>query len=176
MLKIVPVDRDRHGCKRWRRPNGSEFSAHLAVASLGGSELSQAIGTFPIGFIERSPGSYMPVAVLALAKGGNLFVGPGGQWLGGYIPVVLRSYPFSLIRADNGEGGVLGIDEDSGLVGDGDGEGMEEFFAADGRSRLPPRRLWNWFNSRRAINSRLSPLPPLTNTDTTRVACSRTSC
>ena len=133
MVKIVPVDRDRHGRKRWRRPNGFEFAANLAVAPLGGSEFSQAIATFPIGFIERSPGSYMPVAVLALAKGGNLFVGPGGQWLGGYIPVVLRSYPFSLIRTDSVEEGALGIDEDSGLVVDnGEGESLEEFFAADG--------------------------------------------
>ena len=95
--------------------------------------ISQAIGTFPIAFIERSPGSYLPVAVLALSKGGNLFVGPGGQWLGGYIPTVFRRYPFALIRTDNGEGGVLGIDEDSGLiVDDDDGEGVEEFFADDG--------------------------------------------
>ena len=108
MVKIVPVDRDRHGRKRWRRPNGFEFAANLAVASLGGSEFSQAIATFPIGFIERSPGSYMPVAVLALSKGGNLFVGPGGQWLGGYIPIVLRRYPFSLIRTDGGRRGSIG--------------------------------------------------------------------
>ena len=133
MVKIVPVDRDRHGRKRWRRPNGFEFAANLAVSPLGGSEFSQAIATFPIGFIERSPGSYMPVAVLALAKGGNLFVGRGGQWLGGYIPVVLRSYPFSLIRTDGVEEGALGIDEDSGLVVDnGEDDSLEEFFAADG--------------------------------------------
>jgi hypothetical protein len=133
MVKIVPVARDHHGRKRWRRPNGFGFAANLAVAPLGGSEFSQAIGTLPIGFIEGSPGSYMPVAVLALTKGGNLFVGPGGQWLGGYIPVVLRAYPFSPIRTDNGEGGALGIDEDSGLIVDiGDGEGLEEFFETDG--------------------------------------------
>jgi hypothetical protein len=133
MVNIVPVDRERHGRKRWRRPDGFGFAANLAVASLGRSEFSQAIGTFPIAFIERSPGSYLPVAVLALSKGGNLFVGPGGQWLGGYIPIVLRRYPFSLISTGNGEGGALGIDEDSGLiVDDDDGEGVEEFFAADG--------------------------------------------
>ncbi len=133
MVKIVAVDRDRHGRKRWRRPNGYGFAANLNVAPLGGSEFSQAIATFPIGFVERSPGSYMTVAVLALSKGGNLFVGPGGQWLGGYIPTVLRSYPFSLVRTDGVDEGVLGIDEDSGLVVDnGEGESVEEFFAADG--------------------------------------------
>jgi SapC len=133
MVKIVAVDRDRHGRKRWRRPSGYEFAADLKAVPLGGSEFSLAIATFPIGFIEWSPGSYMPAAVVALSKGGNRFVGPGGQWLGGYVPAVLRSYPFSLIRTDGVEGGVLGIDEDSGLVVDnGEGEGVEEFFAADG--------------------------------------------
>jgi SapC len=61
------------------------------VAPLGGSELSQVIATFPIGFIERSTGSYTPVAVLALSKGGNLFVGPGGQWLCPRVPTVASS-------------------------------------------------------------------------------------
>ena len=100
---------------------------------IGGLEFSQAIATMPIGFIERSPGSYVPVAVVSLSKGGNLFVGPGGQWFGGYVPAVLRSYPFSLIRAEGSEQGVLGIDEDSGLVVDNpSGEGVERFFEADG--------------------------------------------
>ena len=45
----------------------------------------------------------------------------------------MRSYPFSLIRTYNGEGSVLGIDEDSGLVVDnGEGDSLEEFFGADG--------------------------------------------
>ena len=131
--EVVAVDRDRYGRKGWRRPDGFGFAANLAVAPLGGSEFSQAIATYPIGFIEGSAGSYMPVAVMALSKGGNLFVGPGGQWLGGYIPILLRRYPFSLIRTDNGEGGALGIDENSGLIVDnGEGGGVEEFFAADG--------------------------------------------
>jgi hypothetical protein len=133
MVKIVPVDRDRHGRKGWRRPNGYEFAANLAVVPLGGSEFSQAIATFPIGFIERSAGSFMPVAVMALSKSSNLFIRPGGQWLGGYVPTILRSYPFSLIRTDGVEGGGLGIDVDSGLVvDDGSGEGVEKFFEADG--------------------------------------------
>jgi hypothetical protein len=41
MVHTVPVDRDRHGRKRWRRPNGYGFAANLAVAPLGGSEFSQ---------------------------------------------------------------------------------------------------------------------------------------
>ncbi len=134
MVKVVPVDRERHGRKHWRRPSGYGFAANVNVVPLGGSEFSQAITTMPIGFIEGVPGTYLPVAVVALSKDGNLFVGPGGQWLGGYVPAALRSYPFSLIRTEGVEAGVLGIDEDSGLiVDDAGGEGVEGFFEADGR-------------------------------------------
>ena len=132
MANIVPVERDRHGGKGWRRPTGYNFASGAAVVPLGGSEFGQAVGAMPIGFIATSAGSYMPVALVALAEGSNLFVGPGGEWFGSYVPAVLRSYPFSLVRTGN-EQPVLGIDEDSGLVRDDpSGEGVEKFFEADG--------------------------------------------
>jgi hypothetical protein len=137
MVKVVPVDRDRYGRKRWRRPTGYGFAATLTAVPLGGSEFPQAITTMPIGFMQGAPGTFMPVAVVGLSKDSNLFIGPEGQWLGGYTPAVLRSYPFSLIRTDGVEGGVLGIDEDSGLIVDDAGDGLlapgvEGFFEADG--------------------------------------------
>jgi hypothetical protein len=133
MVNIVPVERDRHGGKGWRRPVGYSFASDRAVVPLGGSEFSQAVGGMPIGFFATSTGSYMPVALLAIAQGSNLFVGPGGEWFGSYIPAELRSYPFSLVRTGDKEKRVLGIDEDSGLVRDEPvGEGVEKFFEADG--------------------------------------------
>ena len=102
---------------------------------LAGSEFSQAVGAMPIGFIAASAGSYMPVALVALAQGNNLFVGPGGEWFGSYVPAVLRSYPFSLVRTRNNEEQVLGVDEDSELVtNELTGEGVEKFFETDGTS------------------------------------------
>jgi hypothetical protein len=133
MVNIVPVDRERHAGKGWKRPVSYGFVANVGLVPLGGSEFSQAVAAMPIGFIERSPGSYRPVAVMAISKGGNVFVGPGGQWFGGYVPAALRSYPFSLIRTEGSEQGVLGIDEDSELVvDDPSGVGVEKFFEADG--------------------------------------------
>lgn len=131
MGNIVPVK--RHAGKAWQRPTGFAFAANLAVVPLGGWEFSHAIAAMPIGFMERSPGSYLPVALMALSMGSNVFVGPGGQWMGGYIPAVLRTYPFSLGHAGGNGQGELGIDEDSGvIVGDSVGEGVEKFFEADG--------------------------------------------
>ena len=133
MVNIIPVSRARHGGKGWRRPNSYDFVAKVAVAPLGGSEFSQAVGAMPIGFIERSPGIYMPVAIMALSQGSNAFVGPGGQWFGSYMPAVLRSYPFSLIGGNGSGQKMVGIDEDSGLLVDVPaGEGEERFYEADG--------------------------------------------
>jgi SapC len=133
MVNIIPVSRARHGDKGWRRPKGYDFVAKVAVVPLGGSEFWQAAGAMPIGFIERSPGTYLPVAIMALLQGSNAFVGPGGQWLGSYMPAVLRSYPFSLIGGNGSGQKMLGIDEDSGLLVDVPaGEGEERFYEADG--------------------------------------------
>jgi SapC len=133
MVNMVPVTPARLGGRGWRRPTGYDFIAKHAVVPLGGSELSQAVPAMPIGFIEHSPGAYVLVAMMALSKGSNVFVGPGGQWLGSYVPAVLRSYPFSLIGSDGSEQKMLAIDEDSGLlVDDPAGEGVEKFFEPDG--------------------------------------------
>jgi hypothetical protein len=51
-----------------------------------------------------------------------------GKWCGAYMPAILRSHPFRIINAPNG-GKVLGVDEESGLVGV---EG-EVFFEEDGK-------------------------------------------
>src|SRR4051812_12043050 len=114
MVKVVPVDKERHRGKGWRRPMGYSFISNDLVVPVGGSEFPYAVLAMPIGFIEQS-GHYVPVALMGLSQGKNVFVGPAGQWLGSYVPAVVRSYPFSLSRED-GQEGTLCFDEDSGLV------------------------------------------------------------
>jgi hypothetical protein len=132
MANIVSVDRERHVGKGWRRP-GYTFAAANAVAPLVGSEFANAALAMPIGFIEQS-GRYMPVAVMALAQGSNLLIGPNGQWIGKYVPAILRCYPFYLSRSEGKDEAILCVDEDSGLVVDEDGaENVEKFFEIDGK-------------------------------------------
>jgi len=133
MTNIVPVDRQRHAGKGWRHLTGYGFVARDSVVPLGGSEFPQAISAMPIAFMERSAGHYIPVGLMAVSKGNNVFVGPAGQWHGNYLPAVLRVYPFSLSRVGGSEEAKLCIDEDSGLVvDDNGGEGVEKFFEQDG--------------------------------------------
>lgn len=85
----------------------------------------------PIAFTEQA-GRFVPMAVMCPIPGRNLFVGPDGQWLGGYIPAAVRSYPFRLLRSEGSEQLTLCVDEDSGLVVDSNGTG-EAFFTGDGK-------------------------------------------
>jgi hypothetical protein len=131
MVNIFPVDKVRHTGKGWRRPMGYGFVAAEALAPISGSEFANAATAMPIGFVEKA-GRYWPVGLMGLTKGSNVFVGPTGQWLGNYVPAVLRSYPFSLRRTSETEPPILCIDEDSDLIVDDAGENAEKFFEADG--------------------------------------------
>ena len=61
------------------------------------AEVGQVGSWMPIAFIEQA-GRFVPMAMMCPMPEHNLFVGPDGQWLGGYVPASLRSYPFRLVR------------------------------------------------------------------------------
>src|SRR5262245_31384526 len=93
----------------------------------------------PLAFMQRA-GCYFPMAMMCPMSGHNLFVGPDGQWLGGYVPSSLRSYPFRLVRPKGSEQLALCVDEDSGVVKDV-GEKGEPFFTAEGQLSQSTSRL-----------------------------------
>ena len=134
MVNIVPVDRDRHEGKGWRHPAGYGFAKNDAVVPLVASEFAKAALTLPIGFVEQS-GFFVPVMLTSPFPGRNVVVGPKGEWFTGYVPAVLRAYPFSL-RASGGGEARLCVDEDSGLVVAAD-EKTEKFFNEDGTLSAP---------------------------------------
>jgi len=128
MANYQAVSRERHAMQRWQPSSGYRFAAQEAVVPLVAGELSKAMMSLPIAFIEQS-GGYVPAAVLSLIPGKDLFVAESGSWAGDYIPSALRSFPFRLGNTSDGQQ-VLCIDEDSGLISDGP-EG-EPFFNEDG--------------------------------------------
>lgn len=132
MVNIVPISFERHGAKRWRAAGGYTFAATQALLPLTGLEFANAAVAMPIAFVEQA-GRYVSVAVMSPMQGRNLFIGPSGQWLGLYVPAVLRSYPFCLGRMDNsGDKVALCIDEDSGWLVDGADQSANRFFEEDG--------------------------------------------
>lgn len=129
-MRFVPVSRERHGQKKWLRPENYAFAAVDALAPLVGVELAQAARAMPIAFAEQS-GQYVLVAVESLTAGKNMFVAPDGRWTGGFIPTCYRSYPFRLIPQEGAGDAVVCVDEDSQLIVDG-GSAGDEFVDADG--------------------------------------------
>lgn len=128
-MSIQAVSRSRHGALRWRRYTDYRFAAGTALAPLAAAEIAQASLAFPLAFVERG-GHWSLNVVLGLLPGHNLFVGPDGAWLGGYVPASFRGYPFLIgVQADGAP--TFCVDEGSGLVTDAS-EG-EDFFDAEGQ-------------------------------------------
>lgn len=117
MPNIQPLTLEKHGSKRWLRNPSYAYAANDVVAPLVMAEIPTAAAALPIGFMLHE-GACVPVAVLGLVPGQNLFVDSTGRWLGQYIPAFYRSYPFHLVPTDDGNH-VLCIDESSGLITDG---------------------------------------------------------
>jgi hypothetical protein len=128
MPNYVVVSREAHATKRWSRATGYAFAAREAVVPLLSFELPKAVMGLPVAFLLQGE-QFVPAAVLGLASGRNLFVAPDGRWLGVYVPAALRSYPFRLAHAPEGQQ-LLCVDEASGLLLDG--QAGESLFNDDG--------------------------------------------
>ncbi|GHA32661.1 SapC [Devosia pacifica] len=127
------VTRERHANKKWNRSRGYSFAAKTNVVPIAAAELSQAVRSLPLAFLE-SEGRQTLVALLGLLPGQNLFVAPDGRWLGLYVPASLRAYPFRLGRTDKQDNYAMVVDESSGLVTDlGVGEDGVSFFNEEGK-------------------------------------------
>ena len=120
MSAIFPITFERHATQRWLRPTDHSFTGQDATALLTLHELAQAALHLPIAFVAHEEG-FLPVAVLGLVPGKNLFVGLDGRWLGGYVPAVYGAYPFVLAPAAAGQV-ALCINEASGLLSSTAGE------------------------------------------------------
>ena len=131
MTKLVAISKQTHAQKVWRRPADYRFAARDPLTPVVLAEIGFVGSWMPIAFVEQA-GCFVPMAMMSPVPEQNLFVGPDGQWLGGYIPASVRSYPFRLLRSEGSGQMTLCVDEDSGLVVDSNGTG-EEFFTGDGK-------------------------------------------
>jgi SapC len=130
MPRFAVVSRERHEQKKWLRFNGYGFAAADAQAPIVVAELARAALSMPCAFLEQS-GRYTLVAVLSVIPGRNMFVGPGGRWLGPYVPAWFRTHPFRMFPQQGTDKVVLCVDEESGLVVERDAAGAD-FFDAEG--------------------------------------------
>ena len=116
MVNIVPITKLGFLDRKWLASENYKFAAEYATATLAVGEISQAMRSLPLGFVEYD-GYFTLVAILGLQQGENLFVNKKGNWITSYKPAVLRSYPFSLISGAKDEM-LLTFDEDSLSISD----------------------------------------------------------
>lgn len=122
--RLVPVNKQNHKGWKIKRLENFHFAGNIHIASLVAHEFGRAAGSMPIVFLEdKENDMYRPVSLLGFEEGENLFVNKdSGQWEPGYIPAIIRRYPFSLSRSN--EEGVFNIlvDEDCGLLSQTEGD------------------------------------------------------
>jgi hypothetical protein len=84
-------------------PHGFKFAAATQFVLLAGVEFFDAGRQFPIIFTATADKNILPVALLGLEKGENLFVSDEGAWSGNYIPAYIRRYPFITTESNEGK-------------------------------------------------------------------------
>lgn len=91
----VALNRDEHKSMKVNPPADFSFTSGTNSVLLAGVEFSDASRHYPIVFT-RNEEQVIPVAVLGIRDGQNLFVSADGEWEASYIPAFVRRYPFVL--------------------------------------------------------------------------------
>lgn len=113
------LSRQSHQNLRLRAPAQPwAFARERAFVGVVAAELAEAIRTMPVAF--RVQGEQIGLVGLLGFGQNNLFVDAKGQWVGQYIPAVLRAWPFALVRKDEQQ--VVVIDTDSDRFDEAEGE------------------------------------------------------
>lgn len=101
MLKIEPVSLTSHAKARWLSSNQYHFALTESFVPLVVAELNRAALNLPVGFMIIN-NEVVLGAIVGPQVGRNFFIGPGGEWLGSYLPAIYRGYPFFLQKTNDG--------------------------------------------------------------------------
>lgn len=120
--QVVAVSPQRHGKKSIKTGSNFSYAGGVNSVPLMAAEFEAASFEYPIVFSGEA-GAIMPVALLGLRDGENLYVDAEGKWTGRYVPAFVRQYPFVFASTDKGDNFTLCIDESfSGVNEEGLGE------------------------------------------------------
>jgi hypothetical protein len=120
--RAVPVSSQKHG--GWSVKTGADYSFAKGANSVPLLAAEFPNSTMDYAIVFAGEGSQvMPMCILGIQDGQNLYVGNDGSWQGRYIPAFLRRYPFVFSSNDDGKTFTLCIDEQfAGCNTDGVGE------------------------------------------------------
>ena len=129
--KPVLLDREKHRNRKVRPSSGFAFASKANSLYLAGVEFNEACKEYAIVFTRIAGGKTVPVAMLGLRGGENLFVDSQARWDASYVPAFVRRYPFVL--ADLPERADMAVCVDEAFDGLNDSEG-EPLFDAGGQN------------------------------------------
>ncbi len=119
---IMPLNIQRHKEMRIKPIKDFKFFENIHIVSVMAHEFSRCASIYPIVFLKDKE-EFRPVALLGFKEGKNLFV-KDGKWEASYIPAIVRRYPFVLIKTEESDRFLIGIDEGSELVNKEEGEAL----------------------------------------------------
>jgi hypothetical protein len=102
MPQWIALSRTDHAETLYWPRNAYHFAAENQVVPILIAELGKLMPHFPLGFVSDEHGLHA-VALLGLGEGRNLYVTPEGQWLGSYVPALLRGHPFRVVPNERGQ-------------------------------------------------------------------------
>ena len=121
--KPVLLNREAHKAKKISPSNSYAFASKANSLYLAGVEFIEACKEYPIVFTQVGQGKIVPVAMMGLREGENLYVDKDGKWSAGYVPAFVRRYPFVLAELEGQQMGVC-IDEGYSGLNEKDGEAL----------------------------------------------------
>lgn len=133
--KAVGLDTEKHRKLRLRiDARDPAMAAHLNAVFVACAEFAEICREVPIVWIQAGNGpdgkpAVAPIAMLGLKTGENLCLHPDGRWRTRYVPVMLRLYPFAMVRVGENQ---LVVCFDESWSGFSQTEG-EALFESDGK-------------------------------------------
>jgi hypothetical protein len=113
--RVVGCNPALHGEIRLDRSVGFGFAAATQAVPLGLGEMEAAAQFYPILFTTGP--APIPVALLGLREGQNLFVLPGGAWRPEcYIPAYVRAFPFIFVEDKARNTTFVGMEPDAACL------------------------------------------------------------
>lgn len=109
--RAVPVSRQNHGDLSVKTGNNFAFARQVNSVPLMAAEFENAAAEYAVVFAGTAD-EIIPVVLLGVRDGENLFVNDDGTWGGRYVPAFLRRYPFVFASTDDGANFTLCVDEE----------------------------------------------------------------
>ena len=107
--QATPIARERHASWRVNTKQGYGFARDVTSVPLNAVEFPSAARDYVIVFAGAE--TPMPVVLLGLRHGSNVFVSDEGKWSTRYVPAFVRRDPFVFASDDEGSKLTLCIDE-----------------------------------------------------------------